>query len=102
VTALAVTCLSPDLALPLTAPYRPTSATGERNRVYIGVLTSLTLSSSLLSLVSLLYRQNLQDQRLLYPSLGLFLTQPVRAVTPSAPYNHYNIIKTIKELEAYS
>jgi hypothetical protein len=59
VTALAVTCLSPDLALPLIAPYRPASATQERNRVYIGVLTSLTLSSSLFSLVSLLYRQNL-------------------------------------------
>jgi hypothetical protein len=64
VTALAVTCLSPDLALPLTAPYGPASATRDRNRVYIGVLTSLTLSSSLLSLVSSLYRQNLQDQRL--------------------------------------
>jgi predicted cobalt transporter CbtA len=61
VTALAVTCLSPDLALPLTVPYKPASATRERDRVYIGVLTSLTLSSSLLSLVSLLYRQNLQD-----------------------------------------
>jgi hypothetical protein len=81
-TALAVTCLSPDLALPLTALYRPASATQERNCVYIGVLTSLTpFSSSLLSLVSLLYRQNLQDQRLLHPSLGLPLTQPVRAVT---------------------
>jgi hypothetical protein len=81
VTALAVTCLLPDLALPLTAPYRPTSATRERDRVYIEVLTSLTLSSSLLSLVSLLYRQNLQDQRLLHPLLGLLLTQPVHAVT---------------------
>ena len=64
VTALAVTCPSPDLALPLTAPYGPASATRDRNHVYIGVLTSLTLSSSLLSLVSSLYRQNLQDQRL--------------------------------------
>jgi hypothetical protein len=57
--ALAITCLSPNLALPLTALYRPASATQDYNRVYIGVLTSLTLSSSLLSLVSLLYRQNL-------------------------------------------
>jgi hypothetical protein len=61
VTALAVTCPLPDLVLPLTAPYRPASATRDRNYVYIGVLASLTLSSSLLSLVSSLYRQNLQD-----------------------------------------
>jgi hypothetical protein len=60
-TALAVTCLSPNLALPLTALYGPASATRDRNHVYIGALTSLTLSSSLLSLVSSLYRQNLQD-----------------------------------------
>jgi hypothetical protein len=59
VTALAVTCPSPNLALPLTALYGPASATRDRNYIYIGVLTSLTLSSSLLSLVSLLYRQNL-------------------------------------------
>jgi hypothetical protein len=58
-TALAVTCLLPNLALPLIVLYRPASATWDRNHVYIGVLTSLTLSSSLLSLVSSLYRQNL-------------------------------------------
>jgi starvation-inducible outer membrane lipoprotein len=57
--ALAVICLLPNLALPLTALYRPASATQERNRIYIGVLTFLTPSSFLLSLVSLLYRQNL-------------------------------------------
>jgi hypothetical protein len=59
--ALAIICLLPNLALPLIVLYRPASAIQDRNYIYIRVLTSLTLSSSLLSLVFLLYRQNLQD-----------------------------------------
>jgi hypothetical protein len=77
---LTVMCLSPDQALPLIAPYRPVSAIYNLNPIYIRALLSLTLSSSLLNLESLLYRQNLQDQRFLYPLLGLLLIQPICAV----------------------